>query len=203
VTLTFHPADGSAAQTIQRTYPANGGVRASIRTIFGFGDEFRYGWVEVSAPRGAVGFASNADIDRGGSTVTAAMTRPQSESIFGYLTASPIWSTGLTFVNGGQATVNVEIFAMAPSGRLIAGAENISSARFQIAPNGKVSRQLSEWIPTIASLGSAGGFVFVRSSQPIFGFGILFTQDNRIFSTLPAFDLPPAMYDPLATGTQP
>jgi hypothetical protein len=198
--LTFHPADGSPAQTVQRTFPGNGAIRASARTIFGFGDEFRFGWVQVSAPRGAVGFSSNADVERGGSTMALAMSRPQTDFIFGYLAASDIWSTGLTFVNAGESIASVDIFALAASGSLIGGADNIPTARFQLPPDGKISRLVNEWIAPVTSSGSDGGFIFVRSSEPIFGFGLLFTRDDHIFSVVPEFDLPRAAYDPPSPG---
>src|SRR5262245_24497139 len=96
MTLTFYPADGAPPQTIQRMYPGNGSVRASASSIFGFGDEFRLGWVKVSAPRGAVGFASNADVALGASAFTPGMSRPESTFILGYIAAVPPSWTGLT-----------------------------------------------------------------------------------------------------------
>jgi hypothetical protein len=196
MTFTFYPADGSRPDTVQRTYPGNGGVRASVRTIFGFGDEFRMGWVQVTAPRGAVGFASNADVVQGGSTIAAAMSRPQSNFILGYIAVVPPWWTGLTLVNPGMTSATVDLFAIAPDGRLIGGADDTPAAHFSIPPNGKASRLLSEWIPQTQSLRSDGGFIFVRSSVPLYALGLSFTRDRHIFSEVPEFDLPQGAYDP-------
>jgi len=199
MTLTFYPADGAPPQTIQRTYPSNGSVRASASTIFGFGDEFRLGWVKVSAPRGAVGFATNADVAAGFSAFTPGMSRPQSTFIVGYIAAVPPSWTGLTLVNPGTTTATVDIFAIAPNGGLIGGADDTSdahNARFSIPPDGKTSRLLNEFIPRTQSLTADGGFIFVRSSEPLYPVALSFSGDRNILSTVPEFDLPPAAYDP-------
>ena len=196
MTFTFYPADGSRPDTVQRTYPGNGAVRASVRTIFGFGDEFRMGWVQVTAPRGAVGFASNADVALGGSTIAPAMLRPQSNFVVGYIAAVPPWSTGLTLVNPGMTAATVDLFAIAPDGSLIGGADDTPAAHVTIPPNGKTSKLLNEWIPKTQSLRSDGGFIFVRSSVPLYALGLSFTRDGHVFSDVPEFDLPQGAYDP-------
>jgi hypothetical protein len=203
MTFAFYPADGSPPQTVQQAFPANGAVRASARTIFGFGDEFRSGWVSVTAPRGAIGFASNADIEQGGSTLSPSMARPQLNFIFGYIAAAPPWWTGLTLVNPGTTAASVDIFAIAPDGSLIGGAQDSPAAHFVISPNGKISRLLNEWITTTQSRSSDGGFVYVRSSAPLYGLGLLFTQDRRILSVIPGFDLAAGAYDPPQSGSKP
>src|SRR5262249_54855774 len=158
ITVTFYPADGSMPRAIQRRYPGHGGVRASVRTLFGFGDEFRSGWVKVTAPRGAVGFASNADVAQGSSTLAIGMSRPQSTFILGYIEAVPRGWTGLTLVNPGMTTATVDLFAIAPDGSLIGGADDTPTAQVSIPPYGKISRLLNEWIPKTQSLPSDGGF---------------------------------------------
>nr|UXE44175.1 hypothetical protein Hi04_10k_c1170_00022 [uncultured bacterium] len=196
MTLTFYPADGSPPQIIQQTYPGNGGVRASARTIFGFGDEFRLGWVKVSATRGAVGFASNADVAKGVSAISPGMSRPESTFILGYIAAVPPAWTGLTLVNPGTTTATVDLFAIAPDGSLIGGPDDTSEAHFSILPGGKTSRLLSELIPRTQSLRSNGGFIFVRSSLPLYPVALSFNGDRHILSVVPEFDLPPTGYDP-------
>ncbi len=202
ITLTFVSADGSSPKTIQQSLRGNGGLRASARTIFGFGDEFRSGWVRVTAPQGAIGFAANADAE-GGAAITAGMFRPQSSFIFGHIADLSPWWTGLTLLNPGQTTASVELFAMSPEGTLIGGAENTPTARFEIPPNGRASRLLSEWIPKTQARTADGGFVFVRSSAPLHGLSLFFTRDLRILSIVPAFDLSPGIaFDPPRPGAQ-
>jgi hypothetical protein len=196
MTLTFYPADGGPSQTIQRTSPGNGGVRASVSTIFGFGDEFRLGWVKVSAPRGAVGFASIVDVALGASAFMPGMSQPESTFILGYIEAVPPSWTGLTLVNPGITTVTVDLFAIAPDGTLIGGAEDTSQAHFSISPDGKTSGLLNEFIPKTQLLRSNGGFIFVRSSMPLYTVALSFNGDRDILSIIPEFDLPPAGYDP-------
>jgi hypothetical protein len=196
MTLTFYPADGSTPQTIQRTYSGNAVVRASAATLFGFGDEFRIGWVKVSAPRGAVGFATNSDVGQGASVLTPGMSRPQSNFILGYIAAVPPWWTGLTLVNPGMTTATVDLFAIAPNGSLIGGADDTPEAHFSIPPDGKISRLLNEFVPRTQSLRSNGGFIFVRSSVPLYPMALSFNIDRHILSVVPEFDLPAATYDP-------
>jgi hypothetical protein len=196
MTLTFYPYDGSPPQSIQRTYPGNAAVRASAATLFGFGDEFRLGWVKVSAPRGAAGFASNADVVQGVSALTSGMSRPQSTFILGYIAAVSPWWTGLTLVNPGMTTATVDLFAIAPDGSLIGGADDSPEAHFSIPPDGKISRLLNEFVPRMQSLRSNGGFIFVRSSVPLYPMALSFNSDRHIFSVIPEFDLPAATYDP-------
>jgi hypothetical protein len=196
MTLTFYPADGAPPQTIQRTFPGNGSVRASASAIFGFGDEFRLGWVNVSAPRGAVGFASNADVAQGASAFTPGMSRPESTFIFGYIAAVPPSWTGLTVVNPGTTTAAVDLFAIAPDGTLIGGADDTSEAHFSIPPEGKTSGLLTEFIPKTQLLRTNGGFIFVRSSVPLYPLALSFNGNQDMLSIVPEFDLPPAGYDP-------
>ena len=167
-----------------------------MRTVFGFGDEFRFGWVKVTAPRGAVGFASNTDVAQGGSTLASGISRPESNFMLGYIVSLPPWWTGLTLVNPGMTTAVVDLFAIAPDGSLIGGADDTPTAHVSIPPNGKTSRLLIEWIPKTQSLSSDGGFIFVRSSVPLYALALSFTRDLHILSDIPEFDLPPAAYDP-------
>ena len=131
------------------------------------------------------------------------MFRPQSSFIFGHIADLPPWWTGLTLVNPGQSKADVEIFAMAPDGKLIGGADNIPTARFAIPPGGKTSHLLSEWIPKTQSRASDGGFVFVRSNVPLHGLSLFFTRDQKILSIVPAFDLSPGITFEPPSGVKP
>ena len=194
--LTFYPADGSPPQTVQRAYSGNAGVRASAQNIFGFGDEFRFGWVKVSAPRGAVGFASNEDVGQGASAFTPGMLRTESTFILGYIAVVPPSWTGLTLVNPGTTTATVDLFAIAPDGSLIGGADDTSEAHFSIPPEGKTTGLLNEFIPRTQSRRANGGFMFVRSSVPLYPLALSFNGDRNVLSIVPEFDLPPGGYDP-------
>ena len=189
VTLTFFPTDGSASVDAQRILPGSGGLRTSARTLFPLPSSFQSGWVKVTAPLGAVGFAANADIQQAGVTITAGASSTQTNFIFGHIANLPPWWTGLALVNPGQSAASVEIFAIAPDGSLIGGADNVASARIVIQPGGKISRLLNEWIPQTQSRSTDGGFVFVRSSVPLYGLSEFFTRDLRVLSIVPGFDL--------------
>jgi hypothetical protein len=191
VTLTFFPSDGSPTVTAQRTLPGNGGIRSSASSLFQITRGFESGWVRVTAPSGAIGFAANVDIQQAGVTASGGLSRPQASFIFGHIADLAPWWTGVTLVNPGQSSATVEIFAIGQDGKLIGGADDNAGARFVIPPGGKISRLLSEMIPQTQSRPSDGGFVFVRSNVPLYGLSLFFTRDLRILSIIPGLDLAP------------
>jgi hypothetical protein len=189
VTLTFFPSDGSLPISIQRILAGNGALRMRASSLFQFSSALQSGWVRVSAPLGIAGFASNADLQQGGVSATAGLSRPQASFIFGHIADLAPWWTGVALVNPGQSSATVEIFAIAQDGTLIGGADNSATARFVIPPGGRVSQLLKEFIPQTQSRSVDGGFVFVRSNVPLYGLGLFFTRDLRILSIVPGLDV--------------
>ncbi len=183
ITLTFYSADGAAPVSTQRMLFGNGGLRIPARTLFSLPGGFQSGWVRVSAPLGAAGFAANAESQQAGVAISSGLSRPQSNFIFGHIADLAPWWTGVALVNPGQSSATVEIFAIAQDGKLI------GSAGFVIPAGGRTSKLLSELVPQTQLRSADGGFVLVRSSVPLYGLSLFFTRDLRILSIVPALDL--------------
>jgi hypothetical protein len=184
IRLTFTPEDGGRPQSVERTLPGNAGLRINAQTLFDFPDAFQNGWVRVTGAQGLAGLVSITDAGRGGGTIVAGISRADSSFIFGHIADLPPWSTGLAMVNSGQLPAAVEIFAIASDGM------TIGSASIAIPPNGKSSGLLRDWIPQTQTRTSDGGFVFVRSTTPLYGISIFFSRNLSILANIPSLQIP-------------
>lgn len=186
ISVTFTKDDGTDARTIQRIIPPNGSIRELARNLFGLTDAFASGWLRVTATGPITGFAAYADTVAGSAAVVPPQSEPQGSLLFAHIADLDPWWTGLALLNTNTRSANVEIFALAPDGSLIGGAENVATAKFSIASGNKVSKLLSEWIPQTQNRASDGGFVFVRSDVPLFGIELFFRRDLKILANVAA-----------------
>jgi len=193
VTITFTSDDGSSVRTIQRTVPGNGAIRDIVRNLFGMTDVFLNGWIRVTGVSPITGFVAYADTSAGGVTIVAAQADAQTELLFSHIADLPPWWTGLALLNTNSRAANVEVFAMAPNGSLIGGADNVGTARFVLPPGTKTAKLLSEWIPQTQSRTSDGGFVYIRSDVPIYGIELFFARSLLILSNVAAGRIVPGI----------
>ena len=198
VAITFMSEDGALVRSIRRTIAGNGGIRDTVRNLLGLTDPVLNGWVRVTGVLPITGFVAYADTLAGGAAIVpAAQPEPQTELLFAHIADLPPWWTGLALLNTGSRAANIEIFALAPDGSLIGGADNVGTARFALPAGAKTAKLLSQWIPQTQIRTSDGGFVYVRSDVPVFGIELFFTRSLLILSNVAAGKIAPGiMYIP-------
>lgn len=202
VVLTFTPEDGSSPRSVQRTLRENGAIRSDLPSLFGLPNTFQNGSVRASGSLPIAGFIAYAEATASGVAVVTAQSEARAELLFAHIADLPPWLTGVALLNSSLLqSATVELFAMAPDGSLIGGAQNVSTARFLIPAGQKVAKLLSELIPQTQSRASAsdGGFIFVRSDVPLYGLELFFSRDLQILSNVPAATIAPGItYTPPA-----
>ena len=179
VTATFTPQTGGTPRINRQTLPPNGGVRFSAHDWFGITD-FQTGWVSVTSTLPLTGFVAYADLVAAGVAVVPPQQDPQPKLLFAHIADLAPLATGLALLNPTTTPANIDVFAFTPSGTLI------GTTGFQLAAASNISKLLRELIPQTQTRTSDGGFVFVRSTTPIFGIELFFSRDSRYFGNVPA-----------------
>jgi hypothetical protein len=151
------------------------------------------------------GFVAYADSVAGGLAVVPVSNTARTSLLFGHIADLPPWLTGIALLNTSTASATIEVYAMTPDGALIGGADNVPTARFNLAAGQKTAKLLSELVPQTQTRTGDGGFVFVRSTQPLFGIELFFTRTLSILSNVAAGDgigyTPPAVTLPLTLSS--
>jgi hypothetical protein len=186
VTLAFTPEAGGAATTVQKQIAANGSLRDTVQNIFSFSSStFQNGWIKVTGTS-ITAFVAYADSVAGGLAVVPVQTTPRTTLMFAHIADLPPWYTGLALLNTGQTSATVSVYAMNPNGSLIAGADNVATAKFTLNAGAKTAKLLSELIPQTQQRTSDGGFIFVSSTQPLYGLELFFLRNLRILANVAA-----------------
>ena len=184
VTITFNPLIGSPTP-VQRTIPANGSLRESTETLFGFSPtEFQNGWVQVASTAAVTGFVAYADTVAGGLAVVPVQETPLTEMLFAHIAQLEPWLTGLALLNTSGTAAEVEIYAMNPDGTLIGGALDSPDAAFTLEPGEKIARLIDDpWIP---AADTNGGFVYVRTTNgvPLYGTELFFLTNLALLANV-------------------
>jgi hypothetical protein len=189
VILTFTSESGALVRTSQLTLPPNGGLRIRARDLFGLPTDFQNGWVRaVSTNRlPLTGYIAYADTT--GSAV--AVVPPQGDAdfnlLFAHIADLAPWLTGIALLNANAEPANIELFAMNPGGTLI------GSTRLTLPAGTNMPRLLRELVPQTQTRTSDGGFLFVRSSVPIYGIELFFSRNLQILANVAAGRLPPGI----------
>src|SRR5262249_27563006 len=106
--------------------------------------------------------------------------------MFAHIADLAPWLTGLALLNTSSTTATVSVYAMNPDGTLIGGADNVPTAQFALNPGTKTARLLSQLIPQTQLRSNDGGFIFIRSTQPLYGIELFFTRNLRILANVAA-----------------
>ena len=185
LTITFTPETGTSPVTVLRNLPANGTVRETAAALFSFSSGFQNGWIRVTAEHPVAGVVIYAEQVNRGVAVTPGISKLSTELLLGHIAELNPWWTGIALLNPGKATALIDIYAISPAG------SRIGHAQIVIAGGAKIARLLNEWTPETAlrSAGNDGGFVYLRSSEPIFALELFFRRDLRVLSNVPAFGL--------------
>jgi len=192
ITIQFNPDAGDPISVI-RVIPGGGSLREAAHTLFNLPADFQSGWVKVSGDAGIAGFAAYADAVGGAIAVVPAASA-QTKLFFSHIAnGPPQWQTGLALLNATSTPASVEVYAVDPSGVLLGGALNVSTARFNLDPGKKIAKVIDELVPQ--TRGVNGGFVYIRSVEntPLYGIELFYTLDLKVLSNVPAGKLVPGV----------
>jgi hypothetical protein len=181
IDLTFVPQSG-APQTNRQTVLPNGQLRLTAPQLFVMGSGFQSGWLRVTSASGLplTGFIAYADRVAGGVAVVPPQQDAQTSLLFAHIADLAPWLTGLALLNASLDTAAIEVFALTPAGSLI------GTATLSLSPGMNTARLLGDLVPGTRNRGSDGGFVFVRSSSPIYGIELFFSRDQQVLANVPA-----------------
>jgi hypothetical protein len=185
VSITFTPLTGSPT-TISRSIAANGSLRDTAQNLFSFPAAFQDGWVRVAGTASLTAFVDYADSVAGGSAVVPVQTAPRTNLMFAHIADLDPWLTGLALLNTTTANATVSVYAMNPGGTLIGGAGNVPTAQFTLNAGAKTAKLLKDLIPQTQQRLNDGGFIFITSTQPLFGIELFFTRNLRILANVAA-----------------
>jgi hypothetical protein len=197
VTIAFTPKAGGSAITVNRTIAANGSMRDTAQNLFNFPSGFQDGWVRVAGTASLTAFVAYADSVSGGLAVVPVQAAARTTLLFAHIAdlpsppaAAPGWYTGLALLNTNNSDATVSVYAMNPDGSLIGGANNTTTAQFTLKAGSKAANLLSELIPQTQFRSSDGGFIFVSSTQPLYGLELFFLRNLRIIANVAAGTIP-------------
>jgi len=182
VSITFTSDTGAIVRNSQQTLPPNGGLRFLARDLFGLTTGFQTGWVRVTSLDGLplTGYIAFADTIAAGVSVVPPQQEPQSNLLFTHIADLPPFLTGMAILNANSVAANVEVFAITPNGSLI------GSTSFSLGPNNNSAKLLRELVQgTQPPRSTDGGYIFIRSSQPVYAIELFFSRDNRFIANVP------------------
>jgi len=180
VDVTFEAFDeaGTLLKSVVATKLAAGQqYRKTATEIFGLGKDI-VGWARIGATNGklvgCLSFSDTAGNFMASLPLQAAGAR---EFVLGHVAQTDEVFTGVTLLNAGTGYAEVSLEVLDKTG----ASKGISL--FELKPNEKRARLLTEYIPDLAK--QEGGFVRVRSSAPIFGFELFGHNLLRFMSAVP------------------
>jgi len=206
VTLTAYKEDGTLWQTGTNpkrvTLAGNAALRSTVGELFGFPDDvLNTGWIQVAATQGFLtAYSAYGNSLSPSFALVEATQRDQASryAVYSHVAEGSGFYTGLTVVNPGTETAEVEFYTLRADGT------TVGRSTFSLGPNQKIARLFRELLP--ASLEQLGGWGFLRSSSPVVG-AVLFGSSNgfalaNVPQQLPAGDfIPPAQTTGSITGT--
>jgi hypothetical protein len=189
VSITFTSASGATVRTNEQTLPPNGGLRFLARDLFGFVSGFQSGWVRVRSTTGLplTGYVAYADLAAAGVAVVPPQHDAQTNLLFAHFADLPPLSTGLAMLNTNADAADLEVFAITPGGSLI------GAASFSLGAGANTARLLRDLTPQTENRASDGGFLFIRSSLPIYAIELFFSRNSQVLANVAGGRLAPGI----------
>ncbi len=151
--------------------------RKSATEIFGLSKDL-VGWARIRTTDGSlVGCLSFSDTGGNFMASLPLQALGAREFVLGHVAQTDEVFTGVTLLNAGTGYVEVSLEVLDRAGT------SKGIAQFELKPNEKRARLLTEYLPALAK--QEGGFVRVRSSAPIFGFELFGHNLLRFMSAVP------------------
>ena len=165
VTLTYSIAGSS---TVLNSGPllirANGSLRQTVVDVFGpAGINGDYGVLRVTGANAVRGFMATGSSSGSSIAAMPAQTEGQTEFLFPTVERSTTSGTGIALLNDGSAAVDVDLFLISPQGATL--------GRFHknLQPKETLVQPVEGLF--LEALARSGGYIFVGSTGPIFGYG--------------------------------
>jgi hypothetical protein len=201
-TVTLFGENGGAAapqlpgpSVLPFTIAANGSVALTTVDITGrvfFTPITMNGWLRIDT--GNIALDGLLILDQGQSmTAVPLQTSASTQMLYSEIFENQSTVTGLALVNPGTAAATVDMFLVEEDGTTFA------QNSITIPPFSKFTRLVHEVLPD--AVNQAGSYVFLRSSSPIYGVGMV-TSPNTIVFQVPPAAVPPA-FVPDPAGTTP
>lgn len=194
VTLTAFDSNGTplkgGAITNPRTIDlaGNGSVRLTVKELFNLPDTAN-GWIRVDTETGGVtDFIGYGGVSTSSFAVAASQTEPQRRSVFSQVALGLKFFTGIGLLNPNNTPAKIEVFFLRDNG------STVGIYRTTLSPNQKVTKLLHELIPEAQD--QVGGFIYIKSDQPVFGTQLLGSIDERALVNVPA----QAVTEPISPG---
>jgi carboxypeptidase family protein/IPT/TIG domain-containing protein len=177
VTLTYSIA---GTTTVLNSGPvlirANGSLRQTVVDLFGpAGTAGDHGVLRVTGANAVRGFLATGSSSGSAIAATPAQVSGQTEFLFPAVEKSTTSGTGIALLNDGQARVEVDLFLISPQGA------TLGRAHRSLDPQQRVVEPVESLF--LEALTQPGGYIFVGSTGPIFGYeelGVL----SKTFSLL-------------------
>lgn len=137
------------------------------------------GWLLIEADKpGLVGSVELQLFAGKAMTTLVAQAQGSSEILFSHVAEGVGLSTGLALLNAGESDTMVSIEVFTSSGELVRSGVFLLGSRIRDA------RLLSEFFPDFPEL--IGGYIKVRSDQPIIALELFFADNLELVSAVPA-----------------
>lgn len=164
VTLTYSIAGSS---TELNSGPvlirANGSLRQTVVDLFGPGGTGGdHGVLRVTGATAVRGFLATGSSSGSSIAAAPAQVAGQTEFLFPAVERSTTAATGIVLLNDGTARVDVDLFLISPQGA------TLGRARRSLDPQQRVVEGIESLF--LEALTQSGGYVFVGSTGPIFGY---------------------------------
>jgi YVTN family beta-propeller protein len=200
VTLTARKDDGTLldipGNPKQVTLGANGALHTTAQEIFNLpADTLFSGWIEINGPAGFLSSYiayGNISTPSFGAVAGSDATTASQYQVFSQVAEGNGFYTGLTLVNPGTATANVEFYTLRADGT------TVGRSTFTVKPGERTGHLFEELLP--ASLEQVGGWALLRSSQPIISAVLFGTTNGSALANVPA-QIPAADFIPPAQTT--
>ena len=197
VTLSAHQPDGAlfseatGQNPVTRALQPGQSLLEDVKDLFQFtGQDLREGWMEIVSTSQAVnGYFPYRIPETGASAAVAAVSQSSATAIFSHLATVPPapgfpgFFTGIAALNPAAFPANIRILAASPRGEILGSFAGI------LQPGQRISRLVTELIDSAA--GQNGGFIFIRSTVPLFLTALFGTSDVRVLANVPPQSVPP------------
>lgn len=164
----------------------NGALYQDVEQLFGFtGDETILGWLKVSASSASLNGFISYGLEKSGATggSLAAVTSQAtalSYGLFSHIATTQGYFTGLALLNPGQIANPYRVAAFKQDGSLLGTFDGV------LRPGQRVSQVINEFVK--ASAAQSGGFILVRSTQPLYMTSLFGTAS--VLANIPAQPAP-------------
>ncbi len=164
---------------------ASGKLSVQDPSVFGdFGSALLQGHVEIrsSGPKLAGSIAFGGADGQVFSASLPLIADLHSNRIFGHVASNGTYYTGIAVVNPNSAATAALVEVHDRSGRIL------DSGEFPVAANGRISKVLTEYFPSLIGRNIDGGYIRVRTGSPAAAFAVFGTHSLTVLSAIKGQD---------------